>query len=249
MKEKRTPNEPAIPPKAAVFPYMPLLNITRRNAEMTLLALMSLGNPTFLAAQLESCVTARIGEAINELSSTSLTQAKYQGVAFTNLACRAALEAGAAEANVRTISSDASHRCALMTDPVLQWDIARETLLRLCEEIRNARLGSCSTAIRQCCEYIDRNLSRSFSLNKLNEVCGLSCHYISDLFRSELGLGALQYTHQLRLQHAKFLLEHTALSIKEIAQHLGFPSHSNFSQRFRLTYGITPYEYRSLFAK
>lgn len=227
----------------------PLLTFPQRNTEGKLLALMALGNPSFLVAQLDICVTARMDELQTVLSSTSLTQAKYQGIALTNLACRTAAEKGVDDATIKSVSSSFSQRYATMTDPAGQWEVARELLLRLSKEIRDHRLANCCSAVRECCEFIDQHFVSSISLDELSRHCGLSPHYISDLFRIELGLGALQYAHQVKMQHAKFLLEYSSLGISAIASMLSYPSHSNFSQRFKKTYDVTPQEYRTLFSK
>ncbi len=225
----------------------PLLHITQRNASRKLLALMALGNPSFLASQMDACITKQYAEALSNLASGALTQAKYQGIAFTNLACRTALEAGVSQETVHSISGVFSARYATLTDPSEQWAIARELLLSFSSAIRDVNLSPYSHAVRQCCEYIDEMFFTSTSLNDLGQMCGLSAHYVSDLFRRELGMGALQYIHQVKLQYAKYLLEHSELSIAELSALLSYPSHSNFSQQFKKTYGITPHEYRTLF--
>ena len=225
---------------------LPLLNINRHNAERMLLSLMELGNPAFLTAQLMQSITEMYPEEITDLADSSLTQAKFQGIAFTNLACRSAITEGVEEETAHKISNRFSDLYAAMTDPAEQWAMACNMLLTYSNAIRDAALSDCCDAVSLCCRYIDEHFHLPISLNDLSEICGLSTHYISDLFRTELGMGALQYIHQVKLLHARFLLEHTTLSIASIASLLSYPSHSNFSQQFRKTYGVTPGEYREL---
>lgn len=228
---------------------VPLLNITQRNAEHKLLCLLELGNPAFLAAQMEACIHKPHADAIAALADSSMTQAKYQGIAFTNLARRTALTAGVSENQARAIAETFTTHYAAMTDPVSQWVIAQDMLLSFCSAIRDASLESYSPVVRQCCVYIDENLFADISLADLGDLTGLSSHYVSDLFRREIGMGALQYIHLVRLLHAKYLLEHSSLNITALAELLSYPSHSNFSQQFKKNYGITPTEYRALCAK
>lgn len=47
------------------------------------------------------------------------------------------------------------------------------------------------------------------------------------------------------MKYAKRLLETTNLPVPEIVQMLAFPSHSNFSKRFKKQYGVTPQTYRN----
>ena len=221
-----------------------LLTITRHNAERTLLALMELGNPAFLTAQLTLSISDIYPEALADLADSSLTQATFQGIALTDLACRAAITAGVKEDTAHEIRNRFSALYAAMTDPALQWTLACKMLLTYSHSIRDAALAGCSDAVSLCCRFIDEHFHLPMSLNDLGELCGLSAHYISDLFRTELGMGALQYIHQVKLLHARFLLEHTPLSIATIASLLSYPSHSNFSQQFKKAYGVTPGEYR-----
>lgn len=225
---------------------LPLLNITRHNAERMLLSLMELGNPAFLSVQLTLSIADIYPEALANLAYSSLTQAKFQGIAFTNLACRSAITAGVDEDTAHAVSSRFSGLYTAMSDPAQQWTLACEMLLTYSVAIRDASLSGCCDAVSQCCRYIDEHFHLPFSLNDLGEMCGLTTHYISDLFRRELGMGALQYIHLVKLLHAKYLLEHSTLSIAAVASLLSYPSHSNFSQQFRKTYGITPGEYREL---
>ena len=224
----------------------PLLNMTRRSAERTLLSLMELGNPAFLTAQLDLSITGMYTEEIANLAYSSLTQAKFQGIAFTNLACRGIITAGVSEKTAHALSNTFSERFTKMTDPACQWSLACDMLLSFSNAIRDASLRDCSPAVVRCCQYIDEHFHLSISLSELGQLCGLSGHYISDLFRRELGMGALQYIHHVKLLHAKFLLEQSSLSIAEIASMLSYPSHSNFSQQFKKNYGATPGEYREL---
>lgn len=221
----------------------------RRNVEKKLMAFLALGNPELLAEHLENDIHKTHDIAINRLADAPLTQAKYQGIALTNLACRTAMAAGVAEKTASAICDTCFMEYDTMTDPARQWEIAKSTLLRFCEAIHTTKLSGYSGAVRQCCEYIHSNLYGSISLDELGQVCHLSPHYVSDLFRKELGIGALQYVHQEKMQYAKFLLENSDQGIAEIASLLSYPSHSNFSHRFKKFYGITPHEFRVSFGR
>lgn len=224
---------------------LPLLDLTKRSAVAgKLLALMALGNPDFLTAQMEACVTGELREVTEGLDAVAIAQAKYRSADFADMAMRVAEEIGVAAKRTRTVHERIVRPDAGAVDFDRQWTFVRELLRCLSEEIREVRLAGCGSAVQQCCEYIDRNVFGRISLEELGRICGHSPHYVSDLFRKELGIGALQYAHQIRMQHGKFLVEHSQLGIAEIAKMLSYPSHSNFSQRFKKIYGVTPQEYR-----
>ena len=229
---------------ATPMPYM-----NRRNAEKKLMALMALGNPELLERHLKNSIGNVNEKAVGQLSGVPLTQAKYMGIALATLACRTAIDAGVPEQTAYAISDKWVHSYDTMENPGKQWEIAHQVLKEFCEAISIVKLRDYSGAVRQCCEYIHLKLHGNVSLEELGEVCHLSPHYVSDLFRKEMGIGALQYAHQVKMQYAKFLLENTDQGIAEIASLLSYPSHSNFSQRFKRTYGITPHEFRAAFGR
>lgn len=237
------------PMEYEITSFTPLPYMNRRNAEKRIMGLMALGNPQLLSDHLEESMGKVNEKVIGRLSGVPLTQAKYQGIALATLACRTAIDAGVPENIAYAISDACVQLYDTMEDSTKQWEIAREVLMRFCEAVHTMKFGSYSPAVRQCCEYIHLKLHSSISLDELGKVCHLSPHYVSDLFRKELGIGALQYAHQVKLQYAKYLLESSELSIAEISTLLSYPSHSNFSQRFKKVYGITPHEYRATCGK
>ena len=227
-----------------VFFTSPLASLNRRSAEKKLIAYISLGNPSLLTGHMKNEIEENLSEVIGNLPSVPLTQAKFHGNALITQGHLAAVNAGVPEDTAQRISDLCMRKYEEMTDPAVQWQLAKETLLLFCEAVRDAEFRLYSPAVRECCEYIQQNLHRSISLDELGQVCHLSPHYVSDIFRKELGIGALQYVHQVKMQYAKFLLMNSDLGIAEISVQLSYPSHSNFSQRFKRVYGITPNEFR-----
>lgn len=226
-------------PPCAPLPYM-----SRRKVEKRLMALLEFGDPQLFSKHLEETL-GKVGEKwVGHAADVPLTQAKYQGTALVSRACRIAVEAGVPEQTAHAIRDTYMQIYDEMENSAGQWEIARKVLAHFCEAMHAVKFCSYSPAVRQCCEYIHLKICSSISLDELGKVCNLSAHYVSDLFRKELGFGALQYAHQVKLQYAKYLIENSDLGISEIASMLSYPSHSNFSQRFKKTYGVTPHEYR-----
>lgn len=222
----------------------PLASSRRRSEEKILIAYISLGYSAALRDHMENKISGIKENAIRRLTQISLTQAKYEGSALITRACRAASVAGVSPDVIQSLSDTYLREYDSMTDPAVLWDITQKMLLRFCEAVNKVNLEPFTGAVRQCCEYIHANLRSSVSLDELGQVCHLSPHYVSDIFRKELGIGALQYAHQVKMQYAKFLLEYSDMGIAEISSTLSYPSHSNFSQRFKKVYGITPHEFR-----
>ena len=92
--------------------------------------------------------------------------------------------------------------------------------------------------------YLQEHLAEEVSLSVLAEEFHLSAQYISQLFKSEIGVNFLAYLTNIRMERAKKLLLSTALSIGEISEQLGFGDYRVFTKVFKKSEGVTPSQYR-----
>ena len=92
--------------------------------------------------------------------------------------------------------------------------------------------------------YLQEHLNEDISLSILAEEFHLSAQYISQLFKSEIGVNFLTYLTNIRMERAKKLLLSTALSIGEISEQLGFGDYRVFTKVFKKSEGVTPSQYR-----
>ena len=92
--------------------------------------------------------------------------------------------------------------------------------------------------------YITDNLGSKLSMKQLAEISGYAPDYFGKLFRKELGTGLSEYICNRRLERACYELEHSGMSIDEIAVRTGFFDASYFIKTFRKHCGITPAQFR-----
>lgn len=225
--------------------YVPQPFLNRRALEKELMGYVALGSPELLEQYLK---TSKLWDSIviGLLSREALTQAKYLCVAMTAMACREAIDAGLPEQLAFSLSDELIRQADRMQSPEQVGEHSLEVLRRYCRMVGEHRLSTLSGPVRQCCEYMMVRLRGNVSLRELSGVCHLSQHYISDLFRKELGMGAVQYFQDQKLRYARHLVLTTTMSITQIASSLSYPSASNFTQRFRRAYGQPPLEYRKM---
>lgn len=88
--------------------------------------------------------------------------------------------------------------------------------------------------------YADPNLS----LSQISDVFELSPSYLSRLFKEELGEKFIDYVTQVRINHAKRLLEVANDSIQDIASKVGYVNALTFIRVFKKITGDTPGSYR-----
>ena len=95
--------------------------------------------------------------------------------------------------------------------------------------------------------YLQEHLDKEISLNILADEFHLSSQYISQLFKSEIGVNFLAYLTSIRMERAKKLLLATSLSIGEISEKCGYADYRVFTKVFKKEEGSTPSQYRRNF--
>ena len=93
-------------------------------------------------------------------------------------------------------------------------------------------------------QYIEENIDRDLSLNKLADITYLSPTYLSKLFKRQTGKNLLVYVNEARLVKAKELLSNHSIKIQDIGAAVGFNSPSYFSQFFKKAMGMSPQDFR-----
>ena len=92
--------------------------------------------------------------------------------------------------------------------------------------------------------FLQEHMGEDVSLGVLAEEFHLNPQYISQLFKSEIGVNFLTYLTNIRMEKAKKLLLSTALSIAEVSEQSGYGDYRVFTKVFKKAEGITPSQYR-----
>lgn len=123
------------------------------------------------------------------------------------------------------------------TQAGLTANAVERALLLLASELPADRLDSRVAAAIEICrhEFADR-----LTLASLARRTGTSISRLTGLFRAQTGCSIRAYIERLRLEQARTLLRHSALSVSEIASRCGFPDPFYFSQRFHRVIGQAP---------
>jgi AraC family transcriptional regulator len=89
-------------------------------------------------------------------------------------------------------------------------------------------------------EYINNHLDQDLKLSEISAIAQLSPYHFLRLFKQSMGITPHQYILQCRLDQAKYLLQHTHLSLVEIATRTGFCDQSHLTRHFKHVIGVTP---------
>ena len=98
--------------------------------------------------------------------------------------------------------------------------------------------------IQSIARYLQEHLAEDVSLSVLAEEFHMSAQYISQLFKSEIGVNFLAYLTNIRMERAKNLLLSTPLSIAEVSEQASYGDYRVFTKAFKKSEGITPSQYR-----
>ena len=98
--------------------------------------------------------------------------------------------------------------------------------------------------IARLCEFLRANLSQPISLTQMEQLSGLSSRVLQYSFKKYFGLRPKEWHRKQRLHGARAALcrSEDGLKISSLAFDFGFPSASDFSQRYRLEFGELPSE-------
>lgn len=102
-----------------------------------------------------------------------------------------------------------------------------------------------SQILQDVTEYICKNINRKYTMSELAKGCGYNQDFLYRMIKKETGLTAIQFVNKVKYNQARKLIQHTELSLSEIAWNLGFGSLQYFSRFFREHAGISPSDYMS----
>ena len=92
--------------------------------------------------------------------------------------------------------------------------------------------------------YIRENVAK-VTVSELEKEFHYHRNYYSLILKKYRGKSFQQYVIEIRMKYAKQLLEQTTLSVKQVAQQIGYENVSHFYHLFEKYYGKTPREIRS----
>lgn len=107
------------------------------------------------------------------------------------------------------------------------------------------RSGSVLTAALQ---WAEQNATEPISVADIAARAAMSPATLHRRFRDELGCTPHQWLTQIRVEHARRLLERTVLSVDEVARRSGFGTAATLRERLASRTGLSPTAYRRAFS-
>ncbi len=95
-------------------------------------------------------------------------------------------------------------------------------------------------AIKNVASYIDDHYATSISQDTLEKISTMSGTKLKKLFKQKYQCTITEYTQRRRMNMAEILLLNSTLKIQDIAEAVGYSSHSKFSTCFKKYKGFYP---------
>lgn len=109
-------------------------------------------------------------------------------------------------------------------------------------EVKNSQL-------RKAVLYIESHYHESITLKDISRIAAINHTTLTRLFKSELGVTAMEYLWRYRIIVAKKHLAFTSLSVNEISVLCGFKTVQHFSRKFEAYTNNTPTAFRNKVVK
>lgn len=116
---------------------------------------------------------------------------------------------------------------------------------QLFEQVSGVKGGKARNTFNRICLFLQENFQQDLTRKSVAEQFHLNPNHLSRLFRSEGQVGFNDYLARVRLERAKYLLQHHDLRIDELTKACGFSHTAYFCKVFKQRTNQTPTGYRS----
>ncbi len=94
-------------------------------------------------------------------------------------------------------------------------------------------------------DFMLSNLDKKIGLNDISKAAALSPYHFLRLFKTLYGITPHQFLTLERMNLAKYLLQKSSKSIREVSFSTGYENHSSFGRVFKNYFGISPHQIRT----
>lgn len=134
------------------------------------------------------------------------------------------------------------YRRQLMYHNMVTGSALRQVLALIARKL----LSPPDTGANEIIRFIQNNTARNFSNRELGELFHFHPNYINSIIKASTGMSLHQYVLNAKISKAIRLLDTTQMSVREIAQAVGFTDISHFSKVFKKAVGASPNKYRNI---
>lgn len=232
------------------------LEMTESRWEFCMVSVFQLGGSNLKAEEIEEVIKISIIEEIN----SHLLYSGYQGISFFRKLNEIILIHAPKETDTHLIQGcirilmNYIHKTFQVGSsqskyPPQQLSEAYEDALQHSTTIQDLTITKNTTdhqgaLIDKAVEFCKRYYTTDINLQKIADHLDINKYHFCNLFKDQLHVTFWDYVTNLRIDHAKNLLQSSEERVSSIAIQSGYINSSHFGKVFKEITGITPAEYR-----
>lgn len=103
--------------------------------------------------------------------------------------------------------------------------------------------------VKQVQEFIEENFNQLIQVSSLAAMVNITPRTLNRRFQSAVAMRPIEYIQAVRIEQAKRLLELGDVTIKSLAEQVGYDDISSFTRLFKRATELTPKEYQDKFSR
>jgi two-component system response regulator YesN len=120
-------------------------------------------------------------------------------------------------------------------EKLILWCINR--IRYITQKIQKVKSEKGNYLIERAKTYIKEHFNEELTLEDLSKNLNISPQYFSKLFKEQTGYNFIEYLTYIRIEHSKYLMASTDMTIKEICYSVGYSDPNYFSRLFKKKHG------------
>ena len=103
--------------------------------------------------------------------------------------------------------------------------------------------------VQQVQEFIEENFKQAIQVSQLADMVNITPRTLNRRFQAAVAVRPIEYIQAVRIEQAKRLLESGDVTIKALAEQVGYDDISSFTRLFKRATELTPKEYQEKFSR
>ena len=189
---------------------------------------------------------AFFGNERGVLSQNPVRNARYHLLVTVTMVTRFCIEKGMNEQKAYGMSDIYIREADLATSVSELSELYKKLVFDFAGEMAEIKKSEALTKnLRLALDYIYNHLNERMSVRDVSEAVVLSESQLRRDFQTYLGTTPSEFIQEKKIDFAKNRLVYSDITYVDLANDLGFASHSHFIKIFKKHTGMTPMEYRN----
>lgn len=124
-------------------------------------------------------------------------------------------------------------------------ELEYEMISSFIDSLKSAKHPVYNYVVNRAINYIDQEIINDFSVESMAKFVGVHPSYLSKVFKESVGVSIPEYINNKRMEESKYFLQHSKLSLSDIAHLFKYCNQSYYTFLFKKYSGVTPLQFRN----